>query len=192
MYDEDLSNLDEWIRRLKVEYDIFFNGNRKKPPDDLRMRVEKLVKKLFEASNMTYSQRFRFNTLVTRYYVYRDLWRRAMAERELATAIKDKPAPGAAITAPNAQAELPMEAVRISISDPEAEKEKVQQLYDALLRIREKHAKDSPSISYEQFATFITTQILGIRGKQGCTRVAFAIALEEDAIRFTAKAEHPR
>ena len=58
MYDEDLTNLEEWIRRLKIDYEIFFNGNRKKPPDDLRLRVERLVKRLAESTDMSFSQRF--------------------------------------------------------------------------------------------------------------------------------------
>ena len=71
------------LRRLKVEYHIFLSGNRKKPPDDLRIRVERLVKKLSESSDMSFSQRFRFSTLVTRYYVYKDLWRREVQKREM-------------------------------------------------------------------------------------------------------------
>ena len=188
MYDDDLSNLDGWLRRLKVEYDIFFNGNRKKPPDDLRMRVEKSVKKLLEASNMTYSQRFHLNTLVARFYVYRDLWRRALADREQGQGNKEESAPGSALAAKDSGTEQKVEAVRISIADPIAEEEKMRQLYDALLNVRRRNAKDSPSISYEQFAAYVTAQILGIREKHRCHNVTFTLALEADAIRFTAAA----
>jgi hypothetical protein len=186
MYDDDLVNLDEWLRRLRIEYLVYFNGNRKKPPDDLRMRVEKLVKRLSECANLSYSQRFRYNTLVARFYVYRDLWRRTLQERELgleskAGSAKDKPAPS--------MSKLPVEAVRISISDPKADEEKIQQLYNALLNVR-KTGSNEPSISYEQFAKYITNQTLGIRGKLGCSSVVFTIYLEEDAIRFTAGAEN--
>src|SRR5512136_1666302 len=82
MYDEDLKNLEEWIRRLKIEYDIFFVGNRRKPPDELRQRVEKTVKRLAEATDMSLSQRFLYNTLIARFYVYRDHWRRTQQEHE--------------------------------------------------------------------------------------------------------------
>jgi hypothetical protein len=84
VYDEDLKHLEDGIRRLKIEYDIFFVGNRKKPPDELRMRVEKIAKRLAEATDMTISQRFLYNTLITRFYVYRDLWRRTQQEHESA------------------------------------------------------------------------------------------------------------
>src|SRR6266496_6474524 len=92
LYEEELTSLDDGIRRLKVEYTIFFNGHRKKPPEDLKIRVERIVKKLSEAGDMTYNERFRYNTLVTRFYVLRDLWRRTMMQRELGVTARDRAA----------------------------------------------------------------------------------------------------
>jgi hypothetical protein len=187
VYDEDLTNLEEWLRRLKIEYFIFFSGNRKKPPDDLRIRVERLVKKLSECSDMSLSQRFRYTTLITRFYVYRDLWRRMLQGREMG----EEPKSGEA-SAPGASSQpsrLPVEAVRISISDPATEEEKVRMLYEALLRIRRTDSQESP-LPYQQFVKYIATRTRSIREKYGCSKVAFTIALEEDAIRFTAAAEN--
>ena len=187
MYDDDLSNLEDWLRRLKIEYHIFFAGHRKKPPDDLRIRVETLVKKLSECIDMNYSQRFRFSTLVTRFYVYRDLWRRTTQERELDITSKDVSAPKADTSRQSAK--TPAEAIRITISDPKTEEEKVRQLYDALMHIKSKESQQA-HISYQQFAKYIATQTMGIQKKHGCAKVAFTIALDEDAIRFTAAAEN--
>jgi hypothetical protein len=185
MYDDDLTNLEDWVRRLKIEYQIFFAGNRKKPPDDLKMRVEKLIKNLSESSDLTHAQRFRFNTLITRFYVYRDLWRRTMQTKEMGldreeTELKAEPSRPAA--------KPPGGKIRISISDARTEAEKVHQLYDALLSIAKTESKGAP-ISYPQFAKYIATQADGIRQKYGCSVVTFTIALEEGAIRFTAAAE---
>ncbi|MBN1567320.1 MAG: hypothetical protein JXA73_05710 [Acidobacteria bacterium] len=186
MYDDDLSNLEDWIRRLKIEYHIFFTGNRKKPPEDLRMRVETLVKKLSESTDMNYTQRFRFSTLVTRFYVYRDLWRRTTQEREMDVISKEAAVPKSDTSASSAK--IPAEAIRITISDPKTEEEKVRQLYDALIRIKSKESQQTP-ISYQQFSKYIATQTQGIQKKHGCSKVAFTIALDENAIRFTATAE---
>jgi hypothetical protein len=188
MYDEDLINLDEWLRRLKIEYHVFFNGNRKKPPDDLRIRLERLVKKLSESPDMSPSQRFRFNTLIARFYVYRDLWRRTMLIKEMGEEVK----PAAASIPETARITLkpPITAVRITISDPEIEEQKIRQLYNELLRIKKGETKESAP-SYQQFAKYIAAQTRSIRERHNCPAVAFAIALEEDAIRFTAVAENP-
>jgi len=186
MYDEDLTNLDEWIRRLKIEYHIFFNGHRAKPPDDLKFRVERLLKKLSECSDLSSAQRFRYSTLVTRYYVYRDLWRRMQQNHEMGIDSKDA-APGP--TPPNQNSSHPAATVRISISDPKTEEEKVRELYEALLHIKGTE-KQETQLSYSQFAKYIATQTQSIRQKYGCSQVAFTIALEDDAIRFTAVAEN--
>ncbi len=179
--DEDLANLEDWLRRLKVEYDIFFNGHRKKPPDDLKMRVEKLVKQLSEVQNMSIAQRFRYNTLITRFYVHRDKWRRTLQARELS--VEGRETPPVPVVPP-----LP-KAIQMSVSivNPETEKDKVQRLYDALVKVQGKHTQ-TPSIPYAQFAQYIAQQTKKIRGKYGCSSVLFTIALEEDAVRFTAKA----
>ena len=193
MYDEDLTNLDEWIRRLKIEYHIFFSGNRKNPPDDLRQRAEKLVKRLSESSDMSYSQRFRFTTLISRFYVYRDMWRRTIQEREMGAEPRSAPTAPKTAAVPSSggslgDADRISDAVRISISDPKAEEEKVRALYNALLRIRGAGAADTPP-SYSQFARYIAAQTRSIREKYACSKVAFTIAMEEDAIRFKAAAE---
>jgi hypothetical protein len=187
MYDDDLTNLEDWVRRLKIEYQIFFAGNRKKPPDDLKMRVEKLIKNLSESSDLTHAQRFRFNTLITRFYVYRDLWRRTQLDKEMGKGPKEDTTPLAPSSSEGAPP--PVEKVRISITDPKAEEEKVRLLYDALLRTKKTNPGETP-ISYAQFAKYIASQTHGIREKYGCTAVAFTIALEEDAIRFTAAADN--
>jgi hypothetical protein len=185
MYDDDLANLEEWLRRLKIEYHIFFSGNRKKPPDELKMRVEKLAKKLSECSDLSFSQRFRYNTLVTRFYVYRDLWRRTLLEQEMGAEQKEEDSKAkTSSTLPESSGQT----VRILISDPKSEEEKIRQLYDALLNIKKAESGDTP-ISYSQFARYIATQTRGIREKYRCSAVAFTIALEEDSIRFTAAAD---
>ena len=118
MYEEDLNTLEDLLRRLKVEYDIFFNGNRKRPPDELRGRLEKLIKKLLQSTTMTFSERFQFNTLIARYYLYRDVWRRMMTKQESgiekeAQALAEKRVPGAEAPVQNVSAE----EFRICIED---------------------------------------------------------------------------
>jgi hypothetical protein len=186
MYDDDLANLEEWLRRLKIEYHIFLNGNRKNPPEDLKMRVEKLVKKLSECSDLSFTQRFRFNTLVSRFYVYRDLWRRTIIEREMGAEPKEKKAFTGSIS--SGFGKPAMQTVCISIADPKAEGDKVRLLYDSLLRINKAESGETP-IPYAQFAKYIATQTHRIREKYGCPAVAFTIALNEDSIRFTAAAD---
>jgi hypothetical protein len=189
MYDEDLNALEDGIRRLKVEYEIFFNGNRKRPPEDLRMRMEKLVKRLSEASGMSYSQRFRYNTLVTRLYVFRDLWRRTTSERE---AGQPRPETNDAAKAHAVLAgATSSDTVQICIEDPSAEGQKIRHLYEAVIRMTGKHTEEAAAFTYQQFARYVANQTQTIQDKYGCTSVRFTVSLEGDTLKFKARADKP-
>jgi hypothetical protein len=187
VYDEELVNLDDWIRRLKVEYDIFFNGHRKKPPDDLRLRVEKMVKKLSECGNMSYGERFRYNTLLGRFYVYRDRWRRRLSERELGMEARAETA--GPITQTDKRPPVSTEPISVSITDPANDEDKVRYLYDTLLKFRSQNKKAAPMLPYDEFAKYIMNQTKGIKSKHHCASVKFTLMLEEGALRFTARAD---
>ena len=186
--DEELKNMDEGLRRLKIEYHVFLNGNRKKPPEDLRLRLEKLAKNLSERAGMTPAQRFRYNTLLTRYYAYRNLWRRILQEREKGRNLKSEET--SLSVDPSEDTGQSVERFRISITDPEAEEEKIKSLHKALVRYQKENSEETP-IPYPRFLKYITAQTHNIRNKHGCVSVAYVIALEESAIRFMAAAENP-
>ncbi|NWG12895.1 MAG: hypothetical protein HXY20_05090 [Acidobacteria bacterium] len=184
MYEEDLNNLEDWLRRLKVEYDIFFNGHRKKPPDDLKMRVERLVKKLSEAGDLSFQQRFRYNTLVARYCVFKDLWRRTLTERESAAEADDQPADRPAGARPEAS---PKPVVTVVISDPAAETQNVRKLYQSLVQMNKTCQPDSPTVSFERFASYLTRQTEELQKKYDCSCVVFTLAIQDDSVRFMAR-----
>jgi hypothetical protein len=79
--DQQLARLEEDIRRLKVDFDIYFNGGAQRPPHEARGRVEAMIKRISDNRNLTYAQRYLFNNLVARYVSYRELWRRILKSR---------------------------------------------------------------------------------------------------------------
>ncbi len=184
MYDEDLTKLEDWLRRLKVEYDIFFNGHRKKPPDDLKMKLERLVKKLSEAGDLSSQERFRYNTLVARYYVYKDLWRRTLMHRESAAEADGRPVDKRAGTPPAAP---PKSEISVVISDPAAEEETVRRLYQSLVKMNKAFQPGSGAVPFERFAAYLTRQTQELRRKYDCSRVVFTLAIQDASVRFKAR-----
>jgi hypothetical protein len=79
--DRQLSKLEEDIRRLKIEFDIYFNGATKRPPLEARARVESMIKRLADNRSLTYAQRYYYNGLIATYTSYRELWRRTLRAR---------------------------------------------------------------------------------------------------------------
>ena len=76
--DKQLGRLEEDIRKLKIDFDIFFNGATKRAPLESRARLESYIKRIADNRNLSYAQRYYFNTLVSRFTSYRELWRRTL------------------------------------------------------------------------------------------------------------------
>jgi hypothetical protein len=76
--DKHLSRLEDDIRKLKIDFDIYFNGGSKRPPLEARARLDAFMKRLADNRNFTFAQRYLFNTLVARFVSYRELWRRTL------------------------------------------------------------------------------------------------------------------
>lgn len=76
--DHQLSRLEDDIRKLKIDFDIYFNGASKRPPLEARGRLDATIKRVADNRNLTYAQRYYFNTLVSRFTSYRELWRRSL------------------------------------------------------------------------------------------------------------------
>ena len=76
--DMQLSRMEDAIRKLKIDFDIYFNGAAKRPPLEARARLEAQVKRISDNRNLTFAQRYFLNSLVARFTSYRELWRRQL------------------------------------------------------------------------------------------------------------------
>jgi hypothetical protein len=81
--DDELNQIEKDIRTLKIEYEQFFGGGRKRPPADTQWRVETLIKRYSDRSGeLTFAQRFRYNNLSQTYAKYQDMWRKKLLQKE--------------------------------------------------------------------------------------------------------------
>src|SRR5437762_376773 len=80
--DEELALLESNLRRLKIEYEVFFSNPQKKPPADLEWRVLALLRKFSDGNRLSFAQRYKFNEMAQRYAIYSDLWRKKTRIRE--------------------------------------------------------------------------------------------------------------
>ena len=79
--DKQISKIEDDIRKLKIDFDIYFNGSVKRPPLEARARLESQLKRIADNRSMSYSQRYQLNSLISRYTSYRELWRRTLKAR---------------------------------------------------------------------------------------------------------------
>ena len=76
--EKQIAKLGDDIRKLKIEFDIYFNGATKRPPLEARARLESNIKRIADNRNLSYAQRYQLNALISRFTSYRELWRRTL------------------------------------------------------------------------------------------------------------------
>lgn len=79
--DKQIAKIEDDVRKLKIDFDIYFNGSAKRPPLEARARVDAFIKRIADNRGLSYAQRYQLNSLVSRYTSYRELWRRTMRAR---------------------------------------------------------------------------------------------------------------
>jgi hypothetical protein len=76
--DQQIKRIEDDIRKLKIDFDIYFNGTSKRPPLEARARLEAVIKRISDDRNLTFAQRYQLTALVSRFTSYRELWRRTL------------------------------------------------------------------------------------------------------------------
>jgi hypothetical protein len=193
--DEELNQLDDNVRRLKIEYDVFFGGGAKKPPADLDWRVQSVLKKYSDGRKMSYSQRFKFNSIQQKFAVFNSLWQQKLRIKEegyrrpqdALLAIQ-----GVRTFEDGDQSELNAgepQPFRISCSDVEAEPHNVKALYEAMVQAGKRSKTKAPAGSFESFQKFVKKKTDQLRKEYGSSAVEFAVEVEDGKVRLKAKAQ---
>ena len=180
--DEQLTRLEDDIRRLRIEFDIFFNGAAKRPPYDTKGRVETLLKRLGDDRTLTYAQRYRYTSLGARYNAFRELWRRTMQGRE-----EGRDPASAARAQGKRESGIEIPPVSIVCADAHREIEVVKNLYTSLLEAKEKCGESTENFSFPKFHRLVAQKADGLKEKSGCDRVRFSVSVEDGHVSFKAK-----
>jgi hypothetical protein len=182
--DDKLTRLEDDIRRLKIEFDVFFNGASKKPPYDTKGRVDTQMKRLGDDRTLTYAQRYRYNALGSRYNALRDLWRRTLQGRE-----EGRDAGATARATAKEQAVADFKRADFVCDDAHKDVELVKNLYSALVEAKKVCGEPVENFSFPRFHRLIASQTDGLKERLGCERVSFSIDVEGGHVSFKARGE---
>src|SRR5271166_2321742 len=198
--DEELGQLERDIRQLKIEYEMYFGGGRKRPPTEIEWRIELLVKRYAErGGELKYGQRFRYNNLSQTYAKYKDVFRKRLAQREegkvqrhfgaAARAIEAERAkiqvttvatPGAGVNADGAK------AFRMVCSEPEKETEKVDQLYEAFLQAKQQAGEETARLSKYAFNESVRKKTKDLQETKNCRDVEYVVEVIDGQVKLKA------
>jgi hypothetical protein len=181
----DLLQLTSDLKQLEAEYNMFFAGRLPRPPWETRGRVEALIKRWDRRHIERSGDRFRFQTLQSRYASFVDLWDRGQRAREEG---RTGPFTHATRPEPRPQKEPPKEHRILHVTafrDPLREMEKLHALYDSLMDARREVGDDV--VPFHRFATMVKDQVGKLRDTGTTTEVAFRVTMKEGKVNFTAR-----
>jgi len=188
--DEDLGQLERDVRALKIEYEQFFGGGRKRPPADTQWRVEQMIKRYGDRGHdMSYGQRFRYNNLAQTYAKYQEIWRRRVSQKEEGSSRRHFGAAAKAIEAERVRARAkPAKPIFVTaLADPEHETAKIERLYRTLIEARQEAGEKSRSPSLEDFQRFVCKKTQELQEKQHCEKVEYAVSIEAGHVKLRAR-----
>jgi hypothetical protein len=204
--DEELNLLDSQLRRLKIEYEIFFSNPTKRPPTDVEWKVLSLLRKFSDGGRMNFSQRYRYNEIAQRYAVYSDLWRKKSRIREegyrrpqdallsvqgvRVAEEEHKPqhhpvygvSHAAAADAPASPQPFTLHNV------DQGEREQVERLYNTLVAAKKK-AGENVTGGIDSFTAFVQKKTEQIRKQYNCENVEYSVELTDGGVKLKAKAK---
>ena len=210
--DEELNLLEQQLRRLKIEYEIFFNNPAKRPPSDIEWKVLSLIRKFSDGNRMSFSQRFRYNEMAQRYAIQSDLWRKKTRIREegcrrpqdaLLSVQGVRVAEGRTVkrqvyglsqtprpaTAAEAEPALNLdEPFSVEYSGTSDEQRQVESLYRVLTGAKQKSG-EKVSGNLDSFAAFVKKKTSELRKKHGCETVEYSIETQGGQVKLRAKAK---
>jgi hypothetical protein len=198
-FERRLQELDGEIKRLELEYMQFQTGRLAKLPWESRKRVETLVKQYDRMHIQNTAERFRFEGLQSRFSAFCERWERDLKMRELGRpgprgrsggpGAGSTPAAPVAPVAPRERAATASESGGparpdvVALRDPEAQAEKVRELYEKLSEARRQTG--DADVPFERFREVVRAQV-SKHAKEG-VEVAFRVGVQDGRVVFTAK-----
>ncbi|HET8945950.1 MAG TPA: MXAN_5187 C-terminal domain-containing protein [Candidatus Polarisedimenticolia bacterium] len=207
--EEELKALDFEIRRLKVQYDLYFQGATPRPPTDQHGALSRAMRKLQGVEMRNMAERFIYNNVVNKFNTFQELWNKMMRMKEegarvhplAARAAKRAalaetggsagpvPPPAQTPTPPAANQEAKRAAVaaafRIQANQPD--EAPIRRLYESFIAARNRSG-DARPLGFDSFAREIARQTAALQAKNPCEAVEFKIYSKDNKVALKVRA----
>ena len=175
--DDELDDLDQNLKRLRIEYDQHFLGILKRPPEMLQARVQKVIVKYANETLKRTHQKFRFNQLNAKYQIFRQQWGRTMRQIDDGTykghlfkARLHERARGLSDETPNPFMRAPAEKPKAS--GP------MDKLFAAFVAARKRVGDSGPAPVRAKLSEIVKKQTAALKAKHPGAKVKFRVAIE--------------
>jgi hypothetical protein len=191
---EDLDHLDVTIRQLQVKWDLFFNGQEKKPPSDLQAQVETLIRRYANAEIRNNGERFRYQGLTARFTTFNELWQKRLRAREEGKAFgvhglraeRLPPPPPPPPPPPHPSRAAAAAAGEVRVADPSRDTAAVRELYERFVE-EKRRAGEKTAPAFDSFRDLIGKQTEKIRSEKGAAAVDFRLETRDGKVSLKAR-----
>ena len=189
---DDLAQLEHSIRLLQIEWGKFFGGVEKQPPNNLKAKVEELIRKHAFGQFQNPTERFRYQTQSARYSSFSEMWNRRLRALEEGRPIQGARPPRTVAARPPAVGELTRspEASRVAepvrIGSSTGGDTAVRTLFERFVEAR-RASGDAAPVRYESFEKLINQQAARLRADKGAQAVDFRLETKDGKVSLKAK-----
>jgi hypothetical protein len=174
--EKNLKILEDRIRTLKIEWDLFFTGNRRIPPTKELGELDKLVKTMKNTAIPDNVLRFKFQSVYSNFIAMSELWTKRLRQQEEGK-LRVRPVRQTLMAAAPAQG--------IVITDPSAQQGRIKSLFNDFLTLS--NPETVKDLNFQMFAVKISQQVEAIMRKTGCGEVRLSVRVEEGKVKLKAK-----
>jgi hypothetical protein len=205
-FEEELKRVDAEIRKLKIQFDLYFVGANPKPPTDQRDTLEKTIKKL-QTGTKTVGDRFLYNSIVNKFNAFSELWTKSLRAKEegirvhplaLRAAHRNASAETGGTngdwspslghssrrTGSEPASRLASDSWRISVT--RRDDTSLKDLYQKFIAAKDQ-CGDERKPSFDAFAREIARQTAALKGKADCDSIDFKIYSKDNKVSLRAK-----
>lgn len=182
-FEKAIDAMERDLRRLKIEFEQFFNGAVKIPPDQSRARIVTQLQEIRSHYIKSPALRFRLTNFEANFNQLNVLWNRRLRAFEEGLTISGAPV-RLATAASRRESLRPSEVAPTGVEIRQgASDSTVRKLYDDFSR----HCDPGHATDFANFRDFVMRQVSHIRETTGCEKVQFRIESQDGKLKLKAK-----
>ncbi len=179
-FDEEMHRLSEGLKALQVAYSRYFTGALDRPPVELKSSLAAIIREhTVETEGQRTAERFRFNSLVSRYHILTEMWNRNVRQIE-----EGRPAPldrrPSQVEPRKKSGEQEMYRAQFQAGQSSPENPQMKKLYESYLSAAKTGGAVKGTVSYRNFFTQIHQRVEKCQEKTGCDSVTLRVVLVDN------------
>ncbi len=193
--ENDFKWLETKLKQLRAEFNQYFVGARKSPPNVTEIQIRKVIRKYAGSDKLLRGvDRFRYYNFIAKYNTLREYWGRRIRTMEeginIGTRAHIETTPEGVIGDPadKHRSHQVSKDVNKLIKDPFKQKGDMRLLYISYMRNMKKLKSSTQPLKFEEFRGVIRKKMESMSERHKSNAVNFRVVLEDDKVKLKAKA----